>query len=168
MGLVNGTVTLENVYDISKVIFEEEIILLNNIFNEDSFTIEHVGSTAVKGLSAKPIVDIAIGINSFNDLEKYMDKLREHYTIKENLDRNEILMIKENNEETFCLIHVLVINDSRYKNMIKFRDILINNNDILKEYESLKQELVKKYSNDRKTYTQSKNNFIEKVLNINS
>ena len=164
MGLVNGSVKLENVYDTSKVIFEKEKKKLTDIFNENLFEIEHVGSTAVKGLSAKPIVDIAVGINSFNELDKYMSKLNKEYTVKENLDYNEILLIKENQNETFCLIHIIPINDIRYKNMIRFRDILINNNDILKDYEKLKQELAINYSNDRKAYTKAKNKFIEKVL----
>ena len=164
MGLVNGTVKLESKYDTWKSMFEEEKNILNNIFDEDVFKIEHVGSTAVKGLSAKPIVDIAIGVNSFAEIDKYMTKLSEYYTIKENLDYNEILLIKENEKETFCLIHVLLINDIRYKNMIRFRDILINNNDILKEYKELKEKLANEYSNDRKAYTKSKNDYIEKIL----
>ena len=48
--------------------------------------------------------------------------------------------------------------------MIKFRDILINNGDILKKYENLKIDLAKKYKDDRKNYTKSKNEFINEVL----
>ena len=56
------------------------------------------------------------------------------------------------------------ISSDRYKNVIKFRDTLINNPKVLKEYEDLKTMLAKKYSNDRKSYTASKNEFITKVL----
>ena len=164
MGLKNGTVTLENNYDVWKAMFEDEKAKLISIFKDDTFIIEHVGSTAVKGLSAKPIVDIAIGLNSFDELNKYKEKLNEIYTIKENLDRGEILLIKENEEETFFLIHVMLINDKRFQNMIKFRDILNNNPDVLTEYENLKQELADKYPNDRKIYTKSKNDYIENTL----
>ena len=164
MGLINGTVVLENKYDTWKLMFDDEKSILNSIFGKDSFQIEHVGSTAVKGLSAKPIIDIAIGINSFDELDKYIQKVKELYTIKKNLDYNEILLIKENEKETFCLIHVLLVNDIRYKNMIRFRDILINNNNILKEYENLKQKLAIEYSGDRKAYTKAKNDYIKKVL----
>ena len=48
--------------------------------------------------------------------------------------------------------------------MIKFRNILNNNKEILKEYEDLKITLSKKYANDRKMYTQSKNEFITDIL----
>ena len=164
MGLINGTVSLENKYDTWKSMFETEKSILNNIFDEDSFKIEHVGSTAVKGLSAKPVVDIAIGVNSFAELDKYMSKLNEYYTVKKNLDRNEILLIKEDGKETYFLIHILLINGTRYQNMIKFRDILINNSDILKKYKELKEKLAIEYSNDRESYTKSKNDFIEKII----
>ena len=164
MGLINGTVVLENDYDTWKIMFNNEKEFLEKLFKDDSFVIEHVGSTAVKGLAAKPIVDIAVGINSFNELNKYRSTLNNYYTIKDNLEYNEILLIKENDNETFFLIHVMLLNDNRFQNMIRFRDILINNNDILKEYELLKQALSKKYDNDRKMYTKSKTDFIEKVL----
>ena len=164
MGLLNETVKLEKNYDTWKIMFENEKNNLNNIFNKDTFIIEHVGSTAVKGLSAKPIIDIAIGLNRMEDIKKYLKKLEYIYTIKENFDKNEILLIKENENETFFLIHILNINDKRFQNMIKFRDILNNNHDILKEYEKLKQELAKKYPNNRKIYTKSKNDYIENIL----
>lgn len=162
MGLINGTVTLENNYNTWKMMYEEEKNNLLKIFNKDNFQIDHVGSTSVKGLKSKPIVDIAIGIDSFRNMDKYIDILRTIYTIK--ISNDEMLLIKENEKETFYLIHVLIINSKRYNDMINFRDILINNPNILKEYEQLKIELSKKYSNDRKMYTKSKNDYIQKVL----
>ncbi|MBR3230115.1 MAG: GrpB family protein [Bacilli bacterium] len=52
------------------------------IFTQDNFSIEHVGSTSVKNLSAKPIIDIAIGINDFKRIIKYETHLKKYYTIK--------------------------------------------------------------------------------------
>lgn len=168
MGLINNTVYLENNFTLWKKMYEEEKNILFKIFNQDNFTIEHVGSTAVKGLASKPIVDIAIGVENLNSIDKYMNVLKKLYTIKINKENNEILLIKENNNETFLLIHILPINSERYKNMIDFRDILINNLDIFKEYEKLKIKLSKLYPNDRKMYTKSKNNFINEIINQNT
>ena len=64
MGLKNNTVHLENNYSLWKKMFNEEKETLNKIFTQDNFSIEHVGSTSVKDLSAKPIVDIAVGIKN--------------------------------------------------------------------------------------------------------
>lgn len=164
MGLINDTVVLENNYDLWKKMFENEKNALIKIFNNRNFKIEHVGSTSVKGLLAKPIIDIAVGIHSFEDFDMYIDLLKNIYTIKRNKDNDEILLIKENKNETFFLIHVLLINSKRYKDMIKFREILVTNINILREYENLKINLSKLYSNDRKMYTKSKNNYIQKIL----
>ena len=164
MGLINKQVYLENNYELWKKMFEEEKEKLIKLFTDDNFEIEHVGSTAVEDLSAKPIVDIAIGVSSFDDFKKYIDKLSNLYTIKENYDNDEILLINEDKNETFFLIHVIPINCIRYKNMITFRNILRTNHDILKQYEMLKSNLADKYYNNRKLYTKLKNDFIVKIL----
>ena len=164
MGLINGTVSLENNYELCKKMFLEEKKYLESIFTKDNFTIEHVGSTSIKGLSSKPIIDIAIGVDSLNSITKYFISLEGIYTIKSNIDKGEILLIKENATETFSLVHVLPINSERYINLIRFRDILNNNPDIVKEYEDLKINLATKYKNDRAMYTKSKNEFINDVL----
>ena len=164
MGLINNTVSLENNYELYKKIFKEEKAYLESVFKENRFKIEHVGSTAVKNLLSKPVVDIAIGVDDLNSFKKYYSLLNKRYTITENREKEEILLVKENEKETFCLIHVLDIKSNRYTNMIKFRAILINNLDILKKYENLKIDLAKKYKDDRKNYTKSKNEFINEVL----
>jgi GrpB-like predicted nucleotidyltransferase (UPF0157 family) len=167
MGLKNNTVYLENNYLLWKKMFEDEKIKLMNIFNQDNLIIEHIGSTSIKNLKSKPIVDILIGINSIEQINKYLNTLKEIYTIKENKEKEEILLIKENKNETFFLIHVLNINSNRYKNILKFRNILNNNQDIVKEYEKVKEELANKYPNNRELYTKSKNDFIKHVINNN-
>ena len=164
MGLKNGTVTLESNFTLWKKMFEDEKNTLIKIFTNPTISIEHVGSTAIKGLHAKPIVDIVVGINNFSDLDIYIEKLNKLYEIKNNKENNEILLIKEKDNETFFLIHILEKNSKRYKDMLKFRDILINNPNILKKYEDLKMNLAKIYSNDRKAYTKSKNDYIQYVL----
>ena len=164
MGLINNTVSLEKNYELYKKIFKEEKAYLESVFKKNTFKIEHVGSTSVKNLLSKPVVDIAIGVDELNSLKKYYSLLNKRYTITEQKEKEEILLVKENEKETFCLIHILDIKSNRYTNMIKFRNILINNLDILKKYENLKIDLAKKYKNDRKNYTKSKNEFINEVL----
>ena len=164
MGLTNGNVFLENNYNLWQKMFIDERKYLESIFSNDNIIIEHVGSTAIKGLKAKPIVDIAIGVNNLTNINKYITALENVYTVKQIIDKGEILLIKENSTETFCLIHILNKDSDRFKNMIKFRDILNNDNNILREYEELKKHLSDIYQNDRKMYTESKNEFIKNVL----
>ena len=164
MGLKNETVCLKSNFKHWKKMFENEKKELVKLFVKEDVIIEHVGSTSVERLLAKPIVDIAIGVDDFKSVEKYINLLQEIYTIKNNDENGEILLIKENNLETFYLIHILDRNSDRFKNMLKFRDILRNNPDVLKEYQELKKHLSVMYKNDRKMYTKSKNDFIQEAL----
>ncbi len=168
MGLKNETVCLESNFMQWKNMFECEKKFLLKFFNRDDILIEHVGSTSVEGLLAKPIVDIAVGVDNFKDIKTQIDILKKRYTVKNNDASGEILLIKENISETFCLIHILNRDSDRFKNMIRFRDMLKNNYNILKQYEELKKHLSSIYPNNRKMYTELKNNFIEEVLENNN
>ena len=167
MGLKNGTVLLEENYNNWTKMFEKEKQKLEDIFGKIAIEIEHIGSTAIKGIKAKPIIDIAVGINDFNDIENLREKLKCLYTIKQE-NPDEILLIKEENNITHFLIHIMKINSKRYNDAIIFRDYIKNNYGKMKEYEDLKIKLAKQYSNDRIMYTKLKNNFIKETLkNIN-
>ena len=164
MGLKNGNVILENDYLNWCKMFNAEKQILEDMFGNIATEIEHIGSTSIKGLSAKPIIDIAVRVNDFNDIEKIKDELELIYTIKNNEESGEILLIKEKDNITYFLIHIRIIDSQRYRDVISFRDYLRNNYEDLRRYEKLKIELAEKYKDDRKMYTQSKKEFIEEIL----
>ena len=167
MGLKVGAVYLEKYNPIWKEMFEEEKRNLEKIFNDKYISIEHVGSTSIIGLSAKPIIDIQVSIRNFSDFEhvrNYFEKMP--YSIKMDSDSDEILVRKgdENNRTHF--IHIVEDGSLRCINTLLFRDYLRNHDDIKKDYENLKIDLAKKFENDRKSYTASKNEFIKSVLEM--
>lgn len=164
MGLRNGTVVLENNFELWHKMFLEEKTILKNVFGDIALQIEHIGSTSVPNLKAKPIVDIAVGVASLENFDFVRLNAQKLYSISEGKHGDEILLVKEDTERTYFLIHVMPIESDRYKNTIIFRDILRRNDDIRQAYEDLKAELSIKYASDRKTYTQSKNSFIEQVF----
>ena len=165
MGLKVGTVYLEKYNPIWKSMFEEEKRNLEKIFSDKYISIEHVGSTSIEGLSAKPIIDIQVSINKFSDFE-YVRNVFEKmpYSIKLDSDPDEILVRKgdENNRTHF--IHIVEEGSKRCINTLLFRDYLRSHEDVKKDYENLKLDLAKKFENDRKSYTASKNEFIQEVL----
>lgn len=164
MGLKYGTVKLENPNENWKKMFNEEKVYLEKIFGNLAVDIQHVGSTAIKNISAKPIIDIAVGVKSLNEFDKVKKYfLNEPYSVKENPTDGEEL-VRKGYPETSYLIHIMEVNSKRYKNMINFRDYMNNNKNKAIEYEKLKKELAIKYAYDRKKYTESKNEFINKIL----
>ena len=164
MGLKVGTVRIEKYNSNWENEFLKEKEILSKIFGDLAIEIEHIGSTAVKGLSAKPIIDIAVGVNKLVDFEKVKNEFeKEPYLIKENSDDGEILIRKGTEDNRTHYIHVMEINSKRYKDTIVFRDYLRKHEDVAREYETLKIKLAIKYANNRKMYTSSKNEYIEKI-----
>ena len=165
MGLKVGTVYLEKYNENWKKMFEEEKRNLEKIFKSIAIKIEHVGSTSVEGLTAKPIIDIMVVINKFEEFEKIKHVfLEEPYSLKLDSDNDEILIRKgsENNRTHF--IHVVEKDSERQINTVLFRDYLRKYDDVRKEYEDLKIMLAKKYEKNRKMYTASKNEFIQNII----
>ncbi|MGX8795144.1 GrpB family protein [Fusibacter sp. JL298sf-3] len=55
--------------------YEDEALALRSIFKMDLIDIQHVGSTSIRSVDAKPIIDIVIGLETFSTGEKYIDIL---------------------------------------------------------------------------------------------
>ncbi len=165
MGLIKGTVKLENNYEKFVKEYEDEKEKLLKIFKGNNIIVEHIGSTSVKGLKAKPIIDIAIGVSKFKDFEYYKKLFdKKEYEVRNSLEMDEILIVKGNENYTSVLIHLMELNGSRYQESILFRDYLKSNKNALEEYQTLKEKLAEKYSNDRVMYTKSKNDFIKENI----
>ena len=174
IGLEKGFVKLEKYNPKWQEEFNKEKENLEKIFGNVAKSIEHVGSTAIVGLSAKPIIDIAVGVDALEDINKVKEKILKfsHYTIKKDNADGEILIrrgvpVKQGEikpDYVTHFIHVMEINGRKYKETIIFRDYLRANNEVLKEYESLKQKLANKFEKDRKAYSKAKEEFINNVL----
>lgn len=166
MALEMGKVHLENYNSNWKIMFEEEKENLKEKFGEYAISIEHIGSTAIEGLSAKPIIDISVGVNKLEDFKLVKDKILQDYkySVKEDSVEGEILVRKGPEPTITHFIHVMEIESDRYKNTIIFRDYLRDNPVEVKRYERLKKELAKKYFDNRIMYTSSKKDFIEGIL----
>ena len=166
MGLKVGTVKVEKYDPIWKEMFNQEKVNLEKAFKEVAIEIEHIGSTSVEGLSSKPIIDIAVAVKKLSDFEKVKSSFeKEPYSIKQDSVSDEILIRKGSEENRTHFIHVMEIDSKRYQDTIIFRNYLRNDKEVLKEYEDLKNKLAEKYADDRKLYTASKNEFIQKVIN---
>lgn len=143
---------------------KEKIIIEDKIY--DNIIVEHIGSTAIPNIPAKPIIDIGIGIQNSKSIEGIISSLEEvGYIYKEeNGISGRHYFVKGKPENREYHIHMYEINHPDWKNHLLFRDYLINNDELARNYGNLKLKMWKKYIGDRRAYTKSKNNFIEKVL----
>ncbi len=151
-----------------KEIFEQEANILSSIFKEKELVIEHIGSTAVVGLAAKPIIDIMIGFKKLdtNEIVRKIEKLGyEHWY--EDTFRHERLFFtkwKTGKKERLIHIHATTIDNNFWKNQILFREKLRENPELAKKYAEIKKELAIKFKDNRDGYTEAKTGFIRNAL----
>lgn len=125
--------------------------------------ISHIGSTSVNTIWAKPTVDIMVELKSKCSIKEIKNIIiRNGYTcMSESDDRisfNRGYTIDGFADRVFHL-HLRYVGDN---DELYFRDYLMDNTGVAKEYEKLKLELWKKYEHNRDAYTDSKTDFIKK------
>ena len=146
--------------------FQEEREILKGIIGEKVIAIEHIGSTSVEGLGAKPILDIAIGVNDLEVVSEFIEPLKQI--------GYEFVYHKEFPERRFFRkgqwragthhVHIYKFQGEHWNNQILFRNYLRNNPDVSKEYHQLKVDLAEKFHLDKVSYTENKAPFIRYVL----
>ena len=150
-----------------KEIYEEEKEELLKIYKDKIKQIDHVGSTSIKGIKSKPIIDILIQTDDLEDFIEFTEKTveGETYTVKkEPTLGGDYLIRKEEDGKVKALIHVYKTGDMNGVTSIMFRDYLNNHEDERKKYEELKIELYNKYKDERKKYTSGKDKYIKEII----
>ena len=146
--------------------FELEKSALQQVLAAYILDIQHVGSTAIPGMLAKPIIDIAIAVTDFDKSRvciPLMEGLGYEYRAEQGIPRRH--MFARGNPRTFH-VHMLEIESLEWQNHLLFRDYLCQHPDDAKEYAQLKLQLATKYPQDRVAYTDGKAPFIQRMLQL--
>ena len=164
LGLHRGTVTLMPHTEVWHQLFADEEARLRDAIGGNVLAIEHVGSTAVCGLSAKPIIDIAVALREIADAERCVIPLEDiGYEYRGELDIPGRHFFGKGEPRTHHL-HLVKARSDFWKNHLLFRDYLRQHAEIAAQYEELKTRLAHEYQNNREAYTEGKARFIENVL----
>ena len=145
-------------------IFFKEKKFLENVLPLNS-RIEHIGSTSIKDLCAKPIIDILCGLENFliaEDLINEIVALNYEYIEQYNAVIPERRYFKKTGENNFH-IHMVQSGGQFWERHILFRDFLRNNEIAKNEYASLKRQLVVKDWTDGNEYAGAKTEFIKAI-----
>jgi len=127
--------------------------------------IQHVGSTAIKGIAAKPILDIAVEIESFSELKiENMLKLGYDDRQEAGVPGRRLFVLRGIEGVSLHHIHCFERYGDGFRKQIFFRDYLIGHPEIAKQYNDLKIGLAFMNPDDRKRYTEGKNQFVQYVL----
>ena len=146
--------------------FEEEKRHLVAVAGKWNFgSIEHVGSTAVPGMVAKPVIDVMFGVKSLDESKPAIEALvkagYEYWPYK-----TEVMhwFCKPSDAFRTHHLHLIPYGSPLWQERIKFRDLLRTNKTVATEYANMKRELAATYREDRETYTERKWPFIQQAL----
>ena len=162
-----GTVYLEPHQTEWERAAEETIRTLKNILGNSAADIQHIGSTSIRTISAKPIIDIAVAVNDYELILSKRDVLENADIIFRFDERPEQLLFVMGDFEKDTRshhIHVVIYGSDEWNNYINFRDYLNSNIKAAREYEAVKLKLAEQYPDDRIAYTDGKQEVIDKLL----
>jgi len=159
------------------ILFHEEDKLIRSILDDDLVTrIDHFGSTAIPGLSAKPIIDLLIVTPSLDEAKKRaVGPLEAHgYSYwRDNPAPHHMFFVKglpPNGPRTHHIHMVEAVSPDHkcegfvFAERLLFRDYLRTHPEELKRYAAIKKELARKYPTDREAYTDCKNDYVRSIM----
>lgn len=167
IGLKSGIVRIVKHRTVWAVLYNTEAEIFKKCLGDIAVDIQHVGSTSVPGLIAKPIIDVAIAVNSRAAIFSAVNRLLDiGYSDKGDQGATGGYLLVKNSEpdvRTFY-IHIVEKADIQWRNYIAFRDCLRRDAKIRAEYARLKKDLAAKFPRDRLSYTNGKEQLIRNVL----
>ena len=133
--------------------------------------VEHIGSTSVPGLAAKPVIDVLLGASSLADVEAKIKPLSEKgysYISKyeRKLPMRRYFVKKPLSASLPIHLHAVELGCSLWQEHLAFRDTLRADPAVLSQYEALKLRLAQEFSDDKSAYTAAKEPFIQSILSI--
>ena len=167
VGLKRGVVKLIEYQDAWKFEAEQTVTELRGFLGDTAVDIQHIGSTAIPSIHAKPIIDIAVGVNDLSDIMPYVEALRNsRYVFRGEDVPGQILFVKGDFEKDTRTHHIHVVkwNDIEWNNYINFRDYLNASPEKAKVYDMCKLNLAKQFPQDRSSYTKGKQKLVSALL----
>ncbi len=145
--------------------YEQEVAKLQEIFGEKLTQIEHIGSTSIPGLSAKPIIDIAVEIESHAEADTFIDSLKKiGYTHDLSGSSSERHFFRKGTPTEYHLSICYKSRGSFLKRQLAFRDYLKTHPEAKDKYAQIKNELLKQDPTGKNTYISNKSEFVERIL----
>jgi GrpB-like predicted nucleotidyltransferase (UPF0157 family) len=149
------------------LLFQEERISILRVAGPTVLDVEHIGSTAVPGLAAKPIVDMMAGVQGSSEADQCLPMLAR-------IGYRDVFPEPDNEEWFYCLgksphspgyhLHLVKHGSEHWNRHLLFRNYLRKHRDVAQQYQELKIRMAQEQGSDREAYTRSKTLFIESVL----
>jgi len=146
--------------------FEELKGFLQQVFGDKVLKIEHVGSTSVEGMKAKPVIDVLVVVEGLQNLEIEKGKMQEAgYEYKENYIAPDTLIFfkLDADGEKLNNIHICLQGSPKEKQFLVMRDYLRTHPDKMAEYSEIKEKNSLLYPDDYTAYRTAKAPYLEQL-----
>jgi GrpB-like predicted nucleotidyltransferase (UPF0157 family)/protein associated with RNAse G/E len=164
LGLARGTVALQPYRDEWPLLFQTEAALLQVAIGAHVLEIQHVGSTSIPGIPAKPILDIGVAVENFEAAVvciQPLEALGYRYRGEAGIPRRHYFV---KGDPTTHHLHMNEISSADWQQQIAFREYLRRYPETALANAQLKTQLASQFPTDRLAYTESKSGFIAGVL----
>ncbi|HPW39680.1 MAG TPA: GrpB family protein [bacterium] len=149
-------------------LYEAEAEKLREVFGAELLGLEHIGSSSVPGLSAKPIIDIMALIDSHENAEKFIPKLQElgySFDFTAETDKStERHLFRKGKPTQYHLSIAYADRGSFWKRQLAFRDYLREHPEERDRYAKLKQRLIKEDPTGKDLYIKGKTDLVNEIL----
>lgn len=145
--------------------FEQEAEELTAIFGQEIVAVHHIGSTAIPGILAKPIIDVLVEVQDIERIDTFNQEMIERgYLPKGEFGiAGRRFFIKGAEESRSHHIHVFQTGDPEFERHLAFRDYLRVHPEEAQAYSRLKQALARRFPHDINGYTAGKDDFIKEI-----
>lgn len=131
--------------------------------------IEHIGSTSIIGIQAKPMIDIAIGVDDINHVPPNIyNQLQEIGFYRLRIELEDEIVLARFTDKTFNvkthIIHMVNYQGEKWNDLLDFRDKLNASKTLRERYESIKLSYIQNENGDMNDYTNYKERFVLSVL----
>ena len=144
-------------------LFEKEKALIVEATGIAPERVEHIGSTAVPGLGAKPIIDLMAGVPKVEESQRQIEALEAVGYEHRGESVPGTLYIRKAEPRRFNL-HMTQWEGSFWTDHLLFRDFLRTHPETARQYEDLKRKLMARLASDPRAYNDGKSSFIESVV----
>ena len=143
--------------------------IIHNSTGIENDKIEHIGSTAIKNIMAKPLIDILVGVENISCIKPdLIKKLKQIGFYKLKVERKNEIVFAKFTDDTFNIkthfIHLVNYDGEIWKNLIFFRDYLNYDESSREAYENIKKKFVEIQSVGIEEYTDSKEEFVKYIF----
>ena len=163
-GLKRGTVRLADHDPVWADWAQETIHVLWEVFGEAAVDIQHIGSTAIEGIRAKPIIDIAVGVNSMEGLPLERLTARGFQERHNRFSSNLLYVLETEDLLRTHQVHILPYDSLQWHNYVDLRDYMNAFPEEAGAYEALKEKLAAECNNIQTAYTDGKHDYMEETL----